>query len=68
RELLHWSVTVSDLEKMPSHTRLYRRNATYYHRAVVPKDIIDSYGKTEETFSLKTKDHIEALRRVKIEG
>lgn len=59
---------MSDLEKMPSHTRLYRRNATYYHRAVVPKDIIDSYGKTEETFSLKTKDHIEALRRVKIEA
>jgi hypothetical protein len=28
---------------MPSHTRLYRRNATYYHRAVVPKAIIGSY-------------------------
>lgn len=59
---------MSDLEKMPSHTRLYRRNATYYHRAIVPKDILDSYGKTEETFSLRTKDHSEALQRIKVEA
>ena len=26
---------MSDLEKMPSHTRLYRRNATYYHCSVI---------------------------------
>ena len=55
---------MSKLEKMPRHTRLYRRNATYYHRAVAPKDIIESYGKTEEIFSLKTKDHTEALQRI----
>lgn len=54
------------LEKMPGHPRLYRRGATYYHRAAVPKDIADSYPKREETFSLKTKDHAEAIRRVRV--
>ena len=51
---------------MPGHTRLYRRGATYYHRAAVPKDIVDSYGKREETFSLRTKDNAEALKLVRI--
>ncbi|WP_394179692.1 DUF6538 domain-containing protein [Yoonia maritima] len=53
---------------MTGHTRLYRRGATYYHRAVVPKDIIDTYRKREETFSLRTKDRSEALQRVRIEA
>ncbi|MGR3512954.1 MAG: DUF6538 domain-containing protein [Paracoccaceae bacterium] len=53
---------------MPGHTRLYRRGAVYYHRAAVPQDIVATYGKREETFSLKTRDHAEALRRVKIEA
>lgn len=56
------------LENMPGHTRLYRRGAVYYHRAAIPKDIADTYPKAEETFSLKTKDHAEALRRVRIEA
>ena len=47
-------------------TRLYRRGATYCHRAVVPKDIIARSGKREETFSLGTKDHAEAVRRVRV--
>ena len=51
---------------MSGHPRLYRRNATYYHRAAIPVDIKDSYPKTEETFSLKTKDYREALRLVRI--
>lgn len=57
-----------NLEKMPGHTRLYRRGATYYHRAAVPKDIVDTYGKREETFSLRTKDRDEALKKVRIEA
>ncbi len=56
------------LEKMPGHTRLYRRGAVYYHRAAVPQDIAATYGKREETFSLKTRDYSEALRRVKLEA
>jgi hypothetical protein len=56
---------VSTLEKMTGHTRLYRRGATYYHRCVVPKDILTSYGKVEETFSLKTKDYAQALKLVR---
>lgn len=51
---------------MPGHPRLYRRNATYYHRAAIPIDIKDSYPKAEETFSLKTKDYQEAIRLVRI--
>ena len=51
---------------MSGHTRLYRRGATYYHRAGIPVDIKDTYPKTEETFSLKTKDYHEALKRVRI--
>ncbi|WP_439648204.1 DUF6538 domain-containing protein [Albidovulum sediminis] len=51
---------------MPGHTRLYRRGAVYYHRAAVPQDIVATYGKREETFSLKTRDHAEALRRVRV--
>ncbi|PIB25692.1 hypothetical protein BFP76_00745 [Amylibacter kogurei] len=53
---------------MTGHTRLYRRNATYYHRATVPKDIAKTYGKKEETFSLRTKDSAEALRLVRIKA
>src|SRR6056297_1264105 len=53
---------------MAGHTRLYRRGATYYHRAAVPKDIVETYGKREETFSLRTKDRAEALVRVRIEA
>lgn len=51
---------------MPGHPRLYRRGATYYHRAAIPVDIKNSYPKTEETFSLRTKDYQEAVRRVRV--
>lgn len=56
---------MSTLKKMTGHTRLYRRGATYYHRCAVPKDILTSYGKVEETFSLKTKDYAQALKLVR---
>ncbi len=51
---------------MSGHPRLYRRNATYYHRAAIPVDIKETYPKTEETFSLKTKEYKEALRLVRL--
>lgn len=41
---------------MTGQTCLYRRGVTNYHRAAVPKDIVDAYGKLEEPFSLHTKD------------
>lgn len=50
---------------MPGHTRLYRRGAMYYHRAAIPEDIKETYPKTEETFSLGTKDYQEALKLVR---
>jgi len=53
---------------MPGHPRLYRRGAVYWHRAAVPVDIADTYPKTEETFSLRTKDRNEALKRVRVEA
>ncbi|MGH1464518.1 MAG: DUF6538 domain-containing protein [Cognatishimia sp.] len=43
-----------------------RRGAVYYHRAVVPKDIKDTYGKTEEVTYLRTKDRAEAIRRARV--
>ena len=51
---------------MAGHPRLYRRNATYYHRAAIPKDIAATYPKSEETFSLRTKDYQEAVKLVRI--
>ena len=51
---------------MAGHPRLYRRGATYYHRAAIPVDIKDTYPKTEETFSLQTKDYPEAVKRVRV--
>jgi len=51
---------------MSGHPRLYRRGANYYHRGAIPVDIQDLYPKTEETFSLRTKDHQEAVRRVRV--
>lgn len=53
---------------MPAHPRLYRRGATFYHRAAIPADIKDTYHKAEETFSLRTKDFREAVRRLRIEA
>ncbi len=49
---------------MPSHTRLFRRGNVWWHRGPIPRDLQDTYPKTEETFSLKTSDHKEALRRL----
>lgn len=51
--------------KVTGHPRLYRRGGRYYHRAAIPQDIRNTYPKVEETFSLKTSDYQEALRRVR---
>jgi len=53
---------------VPNHTRLFRRGATYYHRAAIPTDIKDTYPKMEETFSLGTKDLTEARLLVRIKA
>ncbi len=45
---------------------MYRRGSVYYHRAAIPADIKTTYPKREETFSLKTTDYHEALRRVRV--
>ncbi|MEJ6712593.1 MAG: hypothetical protein QNL16_01350 [Rhodobacterales bacterium] len=52
--------------KVAGHPRLYKRGNIYYHRAAIPRDIADTYGKAEETRSLRTKDHADAVRRVRI--
>ncbi|MGH1379227.1 MAG: DUF6538 domain-containing protein [Alphaproteobacteria bacterium] len=56
------------MEKVTGHTNLFRRGATYYFRSRVPKDILDTYGKDEEKFSLKTKDYKEAIKRARVES
>lgn len=35
---------------------------------MVPLDLRETYGKSEERYSLKTKDHKEAVRRPQIEA
>jgi hypothetical protein len=57
---------VAALMKMPGHPGLFRRGSSYYHRASVPVDIQATYPKVEETFSLGTKDHREAVIRVRV--
>jgi integrase len=49
------------MEDMPKHPRLAKRGSTFWHRAAIPADIKNTYPKSEETFSLKTKDPREAL-------
>lgn len=56
------------MEKVAGHTNLFRRNATYYLRRRVPSDVLDSFGKKELCYSLKTKDYQEALKRIRIES
>ncbi|MBL8593981.1 MAG: hypothetical protein JNK01_14950 [Devosia sp.] len=53
------------MNDMPKHPRLLLRGTTYYHRASIPVDIAATYPKTEETFSLRTKDPGEALVKVR---
>ncbi|MEM5471479.1 site-specific integrase [Hoeflea sp. AS60] len=53
---------------MANHPRLFRRGATFYHRAAIPADIKVTYPKAEETISLRTKDFREAVRMVRIEA
>lgn len=53
---------------MPKHPRLMKRGNVFYHRASIPEDIRATYGKSEETYSLRTRDPREALRRVRIEA
>jgi integrase len=50
---------------VPKHPRLVCRNGVYYHRAAIPVDIRDTYPKSEETFSLKTRDPREAIKLVR---
>tara|TARA_R110002095_G_C4236908_1_gene238561 strand:+ start:113 stop:1831 length:1719 start_codon:yes stop_codon:yes gene_type:complete len=56
------------MNEVAKQTHLIRRGAVYYFRARVPSDIIDSYGKKEEYFSLQTKDYQAAIRLVRKEA
>lgn len=53
---------------MSSHTRLVRRGSVYYFRCKVPVDLQEHYGKKEICRSLLTKDHREALQKVRLES
>jgi integrase len=53
------------MEDMPKHPRLVVRGSTFWHRASIPADIKDTYPKSEETFSLRTKEPHEAVIRVR---
>lgn len=52
------------MEAVAGHANFFHRGATHHHRCKVPADIVATYGRREETFSLETKDLNEAVRRV----
>jgi len=56
------------MKDMAKHPRLMKRNGTYYHRASIPEDIKATYPKSEETFSLRTKDYNEAVKLLRIKS
>ena len=49
---------------MAKHPWLTQRGSVFYLRAPVPKDIVQSFGKREVTYSLKTTDRRKALRLI----
>lgn len=51
--------------KVPGHTRLFRRNGTYYLRAKVPEKLRAIIGKREIQESLRTRDYRDAVKLVK---
>lgn len=53
---------------MPRHTRLHRRNGTYYLRVAVPLELREEIGKREIWKSLGTSDPREANALVKAES
>lgn len=50
---------------MPLPPRLIKRGNVYWFRCSIPRDIKKSYPKTEETFSLETRDYQEALKKLR---
>ena len=53
---------------MAKHPWLTRRKDVFYVRAPVPKDIVETFGKREVTYSLRTKDLNEARARIDVEA
>ncbi len=50
---------------MPLPPRLIKRGNVYWFRCSIPRNIKKSYPKTEETFSLETRDYQEALKKLR---
>ncbi len=50
---------------MPLPPRLIKRGNVYWFRCSIPRDIKNSYPKTEETFSLETRDYQDALKKLR---
>ncbi|PZM08533.1 integrase [Rhizobium tubonense] len=50
---------------MPLPPRLIKRGNVYWFRCSIPRDIKSSYPKTEETFSLETRDYQDALKKLR---
>lgn len=66
--MAHQDEPPTELQKVPGHTRLYRRGCRYYIRAKVPIDLQSAMKKKEIKNSLKTSDYREAVRAVKLES
>ncbi|MGV1834668.1 DUF6538 domain-containing protein [Rhizobium rhizogenes] len=53
------------MNDMPLPHRLIKRGNVYWFRCSIPRDIKNSYPKTEETFSLETRDYQDALKKLR---
>ena len=53
------------MNDMPLPSRLIKRGNVYWFRCSVPRDIKRTYPKTEETFSLETRDYQDALKKLR---
>ena len=49
------------MNDMPLPPRLIKRGNVYWFRCSIPRDIKNSYPKTEETFSLETRVLVSTL-------
>ncbi|MGI9294372.1 MAG: DUF6538 domain-containing protein [Pseudomonadales bacterium] len=56
------------MTEVAQHPWLTRRKSVFYVRAPVPKDIIETFGRREVTYSLRTKDLNEARARLDVQA
>lgn len=52
---------------MTSYTYLQKRRGVYYIRVSIPKELQNVLKKSEISYSLKTKDYRDTVRKLRVE-